>query len=135
MPPPDPAWPPAACSMRRETALRLFHTLLFYDCRFSCVSNAACQAKMLMVTPAGLSASTRFRSYLLDPRQCKFIKPLVHRSACGLTLLFTSKGTTPEPSNIDWSQMSITDWRIQPKPRSEYTDMSFEYAKHRSSEA
>lgn len=31
--------------------------------------------------------------------------------------------------------MSITDWRIQPKPRSEYTDMSFEYAKHRSSEA
>ncbi|KAG0658849.1 hypothetical protein C6P46_005595 [Rhodotorula mucilaginosa] len=92
MPPPDPAWPPAACSMRRETALRLFHTLLFYDC---------------------LSASTRFRSYLLDPRQC----------------------TTPEPSNIDWSQMSITDWRIQPKPRSEYTDMSFEYAKHRSSEA
>ena len=32
MPPPDPAWPPTACSMRRETALRLFHTLLFYDC-------------------------------------------------------------------------------------------------------
>lgn len=32
MPPLDPAWPPAACSMRRESALRLFYMLLFYDC-------------------------------------------------------------------------------------------------------
>ena len=60
------------------------------------------------------------------------------RSSCCLrpdAFVCTEKGTTPEPSNIDWSQMSITDWRIQPKPRSEYTDMSFEHAKHRSSEA
>ncbi|GAA5981756.1 hypothetical protein JCM10908_004595 [Rhodotorula pacifica] len=92
MPPPDPAWPPVACSMRRETALRIFHMLLFYDC---------------------LSAATRFRAFLLDLRYC----------------------STPEPSNLDWSQMSITDWRISPKPRSVYTDMSFEYAKHRSCEA
>lgn len=32
MPLADPAWPPNACSLRREVALRLFGLLDFLDC-------------------------------------------------------------------------------------------------------
>lgn len=77
MPPPDAAWPPHACSMRRETALRLFHTLLFYDCKLPSrlalpegPRRIRADALRNCVRDPGLSASTRFRSYLLDPRQC-----------------------------------------------------------------
>ncbi|BGO93972.1 hypothetical protein NBRC10512_005221 [Rhodotorula toruloides] len=92
MPPPDPAWPPNACSMRRETALRLFSLLSFLDY---------------------MSATTRFRSYLLDPVQC----------------------SSPPLSNLNQEDLSITDWRIDPKPRHVYTDSSFEYAKYRICQA
>ncbi|GAA5978176.1 hypothetical protein JCM11641_001125 [Rhodosporidiobolus odoratus] len=86
MPPCDPAWPPNACSVRRELALRLFSLLSFYDY---------------------MSATTRFRCYILDPLQC----------------------TTPPVSNLNYDQLSITDWRIEPHPRNVLTDSSFEYAK------
>ncbi|GAA5824213.1 hypothetical protein JCM11251_001570 [Rhodosporidiobolus azoricus] len=49
MPPPDPAWPPNPCSLRRETALRLFGILSFLD---------------------WISSTTRFNCSLLDPKQC-----------------------------------------------------------------
>ncbi|GAA6002401.1 hypothetical protein JCM10207_001101 [Rhodosporidiobolus poonsookiae] len=87
MPPPDPAWPPNACSVRRETALRLFGILSFLDY---------------------MSATTRFRCYILDPAQC----------------------STPAVSNLNIDQLSTTDWRIDPHPRNVFTDSSFEYAKY-----
>ncbi|GAA5916676.1 hypothetical protein JCM6882_002263 [Rhodosporidiobolus microsporus] len=49
MPPPDPAWPPNPCSVRRETALRLFGILSFLD---------------------WISSTTRFNCFILDPKQC-----------------------------------------------------------------
>ncbi|GAA5968667.1 hypothetical protein JCM3765_004155 [Sporobolomyces pararoseus] len=88
MPPPDPAWPPHANSIKREGAIRLFGFLIFLDY---------------------MSATTRFRSYLLDPLQC----------------------TTPPVSNVNLSELSATEWRLQPQPRNVYTDGSFEWAKRR----
>ncbi|GAA5991282.1 hypothetical protein JCM10908_003237 [Rhodotorula pacifica] len=87
MPPPDSAWPAAACSMRREGALRLFNALLFFDC---------------------MSGSTKFDSYLLEP---------------GHT-------TTPPPTNLDWSDLSITDIDVRPKPPDRVTGMTFERVKY-----
>ncbi|GAA5937252.1 hypothetical protein JCM1841_007021 [Sporobolomyces salmonicolor] len=92
MPPPDPAWPPGANSIKREGALRLFGLLAFLDY---------------------MSATTRFRSYLLDPNQC----------------------TTPPTSNVNFDQLSPTDWRVEPLPRNVFTDSSFEWAKHRIAQA
>ncbi|GAA5951850.1 hypothetical protein JCM21900_004165 [Sporobolomyces salmonicolor] len=92
MPPPDPAWPPGANSFKREGALRLFGLLAFLDY---------------------MSATTRFRSYLLDPNQC----------------------TTPPTSNVNFDQLSPTDWRVEPLPRNVFTDSSFEWAKHRIAQA
>ncbi|GAA5875564.1 hypothetical protein JCM1840_003262 [Sporobolomyces johnsonii] len=92
MPPPDPAWPPGANSIKREGALRLFGLLAFLDY---------------------MSATTRFRSYLLDPNQC----------------------TTPATSNVNFDQLSPTDWRVEPHPRNVFTDSSFEWAKHRIAQA
>ncbi|GAA5946026.1 hypothetical protein JCM10213_005455 [Rhodosporidiobolus nylandii] len=86
MPPPDPAWPPNACSLRRETALRLFGLLSFLDF---------------------MSATTRFRCYAIDPQQT----------------------STPPVSNLNLDQLSTTEWRIEPHPRTVLTDSSFEYAK------
>ncbi|GAA5869688.1 hypothetical protein JCM8547_005106 [Rhodosporidiobolus lusitaniae] len=86
MPPPDPAWPPNACSLRREMALRLFGLLSFLDY---------------------ISATTRFRGYILDPAQC----------------------TTPPVSNLDLCQLSIHDWKVEPYPPNVRTDSSFERAK------
>ncbi|GAA5846110.1 hypothetical protein JCM9279_004791 [Rhodotorula babjevae] len=92
MPPADPAWPPNACSLRRELALRLFGLLSFLDF---------------------ISASTRLRSYLLDPEQC----------------------TTPPCSNINMDELSITTCDLPNRPRDIYTDSSFEYAKYRLARA
>jgi len=41
MPPADPAWPPNACSLRRELALRLFGLLSFLDCASLFLSTCA----------------------------------------------------------------------------------------------
>ncbi|GAA6024311.1 hypothetical protein JCM11491_005982 [Sporobolomyces phaffii] len=92
MPPPDPAWPPHANSIKREGAIRLFGFLVFLDY---------------------MSATTRFKSYLLDPLQC----------------------TTPAVSSVNLSELSSTDWRISPQPRNVYTDGSFEWAKWRVAQA
>ncbi|GAA5928833.1 uncharacterized protein JCM15063_003979 [Sporobolomyces koalae] len=86
MPPPDPAWPPHANSVKREWALRLFGFLMFLD---------------------QMSATTRFRSYLLDPLQC----------------------TTPPVSNLNYEDLSSTEWKVKPRPRSVYTHASFEWAR------
>lgn len=58
MPPPDPAYPPGANSIKREGAIRLYGFLVFLDY---------------------MSATTRFKSYLLDPLQCESIL-----SPCGI---------------------------------------------------
>ncbi|GAA5942915.1 hypothetical protein JCM3775_001226 [Rhodotorula graminis] len=92
MPPADPAWPPNACSLRREVALRLFGLLSFLDF---------------------ISASTRLRSYLLDPEQC----------------------TTPPCSNVNMDELSITTCDLPKRGRDIYTDSSFEFAKYRLARA
>ncbi|BGP39933.1 hypothetical protein JCM10449v2_003891 [Rhodotorula kratochvilovae] len=92
MPAPDPAWPPNPCSLRREIALRLFGLLSFLDF---------------------ISASSRLRSYLLDPGQC----------------------TTPPCSNVNLDELSITSCELPQRPREVYTDSSFEYAKYRLARA
>ncbi|GAA6050145.1 hypothetical protein JCM3770_000423 [Rhodotorula araucariae] len=92
MPAPDPAWPPNPCSLRREVALRLFGLLTFLDF---------------------ISASSRLRSYLIDPEQC----------------------TTPPCSNVNLDELSITSCELPQRPREVYTDSSFEYAKYRLARA
>lgn len=44
-------------------------------------------------------------------------------------------GSSPPLSNLNQEDLSITDWRIDPKPRHVYTDSSFEYAKYRICQA
>ncbi|GAA6042286.1 hypothetical protein JCM8097_000615 [Rhodosporidiobolus ruineniae] len=87
MPPPDPAWPPNPCSIRRETALKLFGLLSFFDY---------------------ISATTRFRGYMLDPLQC----------------------STPPVSNVDADQLSPLEWKLTPHPENVRTDSSFDRAKY-----
>ncbi|BGP47966.1 hypothetical protein JCM10450v2_003835 [Rhodotorula kratochvilovae] len=83
MPPDDPAWPPGKNALKRETALRIWGFLCFFD---------------------HLSASARFKAYMIHP----------------------SHTTTPPLSNVNWNQLSPTEWRIAPSPRS---DASLEYHK------
>ncbi|GAA6049643.1 hypothetical protein JCM3770_005050 [Rhodotorula araucariae] len=88
MPPDDPAWPPGKNALKRETALRIWGFLCFFD---------------------HLSASARFKAYMIHP----------------------SHTTTPPLSNVNSNQLSPTDWRITPSPRSVLTDASLEYHKLR----
>jgi len=113
MPPPDPAYPPGANSIKREGAIRLFGFLVFLDY---------------------MSATTRFKSYLLDPLQCEFLLSFSFEKD-GTNDEVTVAGTTPAVSNINFDQLSSTDWRFTQRPRNVYTDGSFEWAKWRVAQA
>ncbi|GAA5853704.1 hypothetical protein JCM8547_007418 [Rhodosporidiobolus lusitaniae] len=85
MPPDDPALPPGSNSLKRETAVRLFHNLVNID--------------------SWLSDSPILRSYLLHPSQYN----------------------TAPPLNLNFRDLSRTDWRTPPpQPLTVFTDASFE---------
>ncbi|GJN87791.1 hypothetical protein Rhopal_000746-T1 [Rhodotorula paludigena] len=56
-----------------------------------------------------VSANARLGAYLIHPDQC----------------------TTPPLANLNTSQLSNTDWKVDPAPRSVWTDSSLEYCKWR----
>ncbi|BGP24434.1 hypothetical protein JCM10295v2_003347 [Rhodotorula toruloides] len=86
MPPDDPAWPPGKNSLKRETALRLWGHLRFFDY---------------------LAASARFKAYAINP---------THTNTAFL-------------SNLNWSDLSMDDWRVNPAPNNILTDASLERQK------
>ncbi|GAA5857617.1 hypothetical protein JCM8547_004298 [Rhodosporidiobolus lusitaniae] len=88
MPPDDPALPPGQNSVKRQTALRVFGLLCFFDT---------------------VTANGRLGAYLIHNEQV----------------------TSAPLANISSNQLSNTDWRINPSPRSVWTEASLEYAKLR----
>ncbi|KAI5480447.1 C6 transcription factor [Pseudohyphozyma bogoriensis] len=86
MPLDDPSWPPGKNSVKRQSALRLFGSLLFMD---------------------WLSAGARFPSYMLHENQF----------------------TTGYLMNVNDADLSPTDWKVEPLPRTMVTDVSFEHMK------
>ncbi|BGP57169.1 hypothetical protein JCM8202v2_004809 [Rhodotorula sphaerocarpa] len=87
MPPDDPALPSGKNSQKRETALKVWGSLVFFD---------------------RLGGTGRYRSYLIHPDQ----------------------NSAPPPSNCNWSDLSIEDWRLSPAPNSVVTDATLERHKY-----
>ncbi|SCV67647.1 BQ2448_5258 [Microbotryum intermedium] len=81
MPPDDPAFPPGKCSIKRETAKRLWAVLVYQD---------------------WLGATSKNRCYQISP------------------LHFD----TDDPLNLNDSDLSSIDWKVNPAPHSVLTDSS-----------
>lgn len=98
MPPDDPAFPPGKCSLKRESAKRLWGVLVYQD---------------------WLGASSKNRSYLISPFHC----------ACCHSYFFDNILTlytvdTDDPLNLNDSDLSSIDWKVNPSPDSVLTDSS-----------
>ncbi|BGP37248.1 hypothetical protein JCM10449v2_001153 [Rhodotorula kratochvilovae] len=60
-----------------------------------------------------------------------FVDTISANARLGAYLVHNEHCTTPPLANLNTSQLSSTEWQIDPAPRSVWTDASMEYSKHR----
>jgi len=58
-----------------------------------------------------------------------FLDVVTANNRMGAYLVHPSQVTTPPPENLNFDQLSATDWRTEPAPRQVWTDSSLELNK------